>query len=162
MIISILLFTIGLVGFILNRKSLIHMLIAIELMLLSISVLLLISSYGFDDILGQIYGLFIISIAGAESAIGLGILVAYYRIRGTVSIETIELQLNLLIKIMYLTIIFLPRFASLIVLCFGRLLGITGTQILITSSIGVSRLLTILRYFEVIYSNSPVSIVLSS
>jgi NADH-ubiquinone oxidoreductase chain 4L len=63
------------------------MLISIEIMLLSITFLILISSLGFDDILGQIYGVYIISIAGAESAIGLGILVAFYRLRGNVTIE---------------------------------------------------------------------------
>lgn len=63
------------------------MLISIEIMLLSITFLILISSIGFDDILGQVYAIYIIAIAGAESAIGLAILVAYYRLRGTVAIE---------------------------------------------------------------------------
>ena len=56
-------------------------------MLLSITFLILVSSLIFDDILGQIYAIYIISIAGAESAIGLGILVAFYRLRGSVAIE---------------------------------------------------------------------------
>jgi NADH-ubiquinone oxidoreductase chain 4L len=56
-------------------------------MLLAITFLILVGSLGFDDILGQIYGVYIISIAGAESAIGLGILVAFYRLRGNVTIE---------------------------------------------------------------------------
>ncbi len=63
------------------------MLISIEIMLLAITFLILVGSLGFDDILGQIYGVYIISIAGAESAIGLGILVAFYRLRGNVTIE---------------------------------------------------------------------------
>ena len=56
-------------------------------MLLSITFLILINSFNFDDIIGQVYAIYIISIAGAESAIGLGILVAYYRLRGSISIN---------------------------------------------------------------------------
>jgi NADH-ubiquinone oxidoreductase chain 4L len=76
---SIFLFLIGILGFVLNRKNIILMLISIEIMLLSITFLILISSLSFDDILGQTFAIYIITIAGAESAIGLGILVAYYR-----------------------------------------------------------------------------------
>ena len=84
---SLALFTTGILGFILNRKSLILMLIAVELMLLAVTLLVLISSYGFDDIQGQVFGLYVIAAAGAESAIGLGLLVAYYRLKGTVSLQ---------------------------------------------------------------------------
>jgi NADH-ubiquinone oxidoreductase chain 4L len=76
---SLILFLIGILGFVLNRKNIILMLISIEIMLLSITFLILISSLNFDDILGQTFAIYIITVAGAESAIGLGILVAYYR-----------------------------------------------------------------------------------
>jgi len=81
------LFLIGVLGFVLNRKNIILMLISIEIMLLSITFLILINSLGFEDIIGQVYAVYIITIAGAESAIGLGILVAFYRLRGSISIE---------------------------------------------------------------------------
>jgi NADH-ubiquinone oxidoreductase chain 4L len=55
-------------------------------MLLAVTLLVIISSFGFDDIVGQTYSVYIIAIAGAESAIGLGILVAYYRLRGNISL----------------------------------------------------------------------------
>ena len=84
---SIFLFLIGTLGFVLNRKNIILMLISIEIMLLAITFLILISSFNFDDILGQTFAIYIITIAGAESAIGLGILVAYYRLRGSISIQ---------------------------------------------------------------------------
>ena len=84
---SIILFLIGVLGFVLNRKNIILMLISIEMMLLAITLLILTSSVSFDDILGQSYAIFIISIAGAESAIGLGILVAFYRLRGSIAID---------------------------------------------------------------------------
>ena len=84
---SLILFLIGTLGFVLNRKNIILMLISIEIMLLAITFLILISSLCFDDILGQIFSIYIIAIAGAESAIGLGILVAFYRLRGTIAIE---------------------------------------------------------------------------
>ena len=76
---SLILFLVGILGFVLNRKNIILMLISIEIMLLAITFLILVSSLNFDDILGQTYAVFIISVAGAESAIGLGILVAFYR-----------------------------------------------------------------------------------
>ena len=76
---SLILFTIGILGFVLNRKNIILMLISIEIMLLAITFLVLVSSLSFDDVLGQTYAIYIIAIAGAESAIGLGILVAFYR-----------------------------------------------------------------------------------
>ena len=80
-------FLIGILGFGLNRRNLILMLIFIKIMLLAITFLILLASLNFDDILGQTYAIYIISIAGAESAIGLGILVAFYRLRGSVAIE---------------------------------------------------------------------------
>ena len=76
---SLFLFLIGILGFILNRKNIILMIIAIEIMLLSVTLLVLISSFSFDDGIGQTFSIFIISIAGAESVIGLSILVAFYR-----------------------------------------------------------------------------------
>lgn len=63
------------------------MIFSIEIILLSITILVLISSINFDDILGQTYAIYIILLAAAESAIGLGILVAYYRLRGSISLS---------------------------------------------------------------------------
>jgi NADH-ubiquinone oxidoreductase chain 4L len=80
---SLILFLIGILGFVLNRKNIILMLISIEIMLLAITFLILVSSLSFDDILGQTYAIYIIAIAGAESAIGLGILVAFYRLNNS-------------------------------------------------------------------------------
>ena len=77
--ITLILFLIGILGFVLNRKNIILMLISIEIMLLSITFLILVSSLNMDDIIGQTYAIYIIVVAGAESAIGLGILVAFYR-----------------------------------------------------------------------------------
>jgi len=84
---SLILFLIGTLGFVLNKKNIILMLISIEIMLLSITFLILVSSLSFDDILGQTFSIYIIAIAGAESAIGLGLLVAFYRLRGSIAIE---------------------------------------------------------------------------
>lgn len=84
---SLILFLIGILGFVLNRRNIILMLISIEIMLLAITFLILLGSLSFDDILGQTFAIYILTIAGAESAIGLGILVAYYRLRGSISIQ---------------------------------------------------------------------------
>ena len=84
---ALIIFLIGILGFVLNRKNIILMLISLELMLLGITLIVLLGSLNFDDIIGQTYAIYIISIAGAESAVGLGILVAFYRLRGNITIE---------------------------------------------------------------------------
>ena len=89
---SLALFLIGILGFILNRKNIILMIIAIEIMLLAVTLLILISSFGFDDNIGQTFSIYIITIAGAESVIGLSILVAYYRL--TISLLSYYLSYN--------------------------------------------------------------------
>jgi NADH:ubiquinone oxidoreductase subunit K len=83
--ITLILFLIGILGFVLNRKNIILMLISIEIMLLSITFLILVSSLNIDDIIGQTYAIYIIAVAGAESAIGLGILVAFYRLNNSLN-----------------------------------------------------------------------------
>jgi NADH-ubiquinone oxidoreductase chain 4L len=84
---SLILFLVGIIGFVLNRKNIILMLISIEIMLLGVTLLILIGSLNLDDIVGQTFAIYIIAIAGAESAIGLAILVAFYRLRGSISID---------------------------------------------------------------------------
>jgi len=82
---SLLLFLIGLVGFLINRRSFINLLLSLEIMLLATTLVFLQSSYTNDDLIGLPYGLFIIAIAAAESALGLAILVAFYRLRGSIT-----------------------------------------------------------------------------
>ena len=86
--ITLILFLIGILGFVLNRKNIILILISIEIMLLSITFLILVSSLNIDDIVGQTYAIYIIAVAGAESAIGLGILVAFYRLISSLNKNT--------------------------------------------------------------------------
>jgi len=83
---SIILFLIGLWGMILNRKNLIIIIMSIEILLLSVNFLFILLSMSIDDFFGQIMSLFILTVAAAESAIGLAILVIYYRINGDISI----------------------------------------------------------------------------
>ena len=85
---SIILFLIGILGFILNRKNIILLIISLEIMLLAVTLLFLITSFSFDDNIGQTFSIYIVSIAGAESVVGLSILVAYYRLKGTISLKT--------------------------------------------------------------------------
>ena len=91
LVVSMSLFFIGLYGIMLNRKNIVVMLMSIELVLLAINFNFIVFSVFLDDIFGQIFALFVLTVAAAESAIGLAILVVYYRIRGTVSIEYINL-----------------------------------------------------------------------
>jgi NADH-ubiquinone oxidoreductase chain 4L len=86
MIIYFALFLIGVLGFVLNKKNIILMLISIEIMLLANTLIILLNSLIFEDLFGQVFGIYIIVIAAAESAIGLGILVAFYRLRGSITV----------------------------------------------------------------------------
>lgn len=89
--IGIILFILGVLGIVLNRSNLIIMLMSIELMLLAISFLFLINSVAIDNLIGQIFTIMILTIAAAESAIGLAILVAYYRVRGTIAVRSLNI-----------------------------------------------------------------------
>jgi len=81
-----LLFVVGVLGFALNRQNLILALLSIEIMLLAVSLLVLMAGLDLQDATGQTFAILVVAVAGAESAVGLGILVAYYRLRGTVSL----------------------------------------------------------------------------
>jgi NADH-quinone oxidoreductase subunit K len=88
--IIIILFLIGVLGLVLNRKNILITLISIELMLLAINLNFIIFSIYLDDITGYIFVLFILTIAATESAIGLAILTAYYRVKNTIKIDRIK------------------------------------------------------------------------
>lgn len=85
------LFIIATFGIIINRKNLIVLLLCIELVLLSINFILVISSSYLDNIVGELFAFYILVVAAAESAIGLSILVSFYRIKGTISVKFINL-----------------------------------------------------------------------
>ena len=89
--ISFILFLIGILGIFLNQKNILLMLMSIEIMFLVISFIWIFSSIYLDDIVGQIFALLILTIAAAESSIGLAILVIYYRIRNTITVELMNL-----------------------------------------------------------------------
>jgi NADH-quinone oxidoreductase subunit K len=88
--VSLGLFLIGLFGIFINRKNVLTVIICIELVLLSINLNLLMSAFYLDDILGEIFVVIILTVAAAESSIGLAILIIYYRLRGTIAIEFIN------------------------------------------------------------------------
>ena len=83
-------FTIGIIGIFLNRKNVIVILMSIELILLAVNINLVSFSVFFNDLVGQIFALFILTVAAAEAAIGLAIIVVYYRNTGTVHVEEIN------------------------------------------------------------------------
>jgi len=80
-------FLIGFFGVFANRKSILLIIFCVELMLLSVNSFFLFCSFFLDDIVGQIFSIFILVVAAAETSIGLAILVVYYRIRGTIAIQ---------------------------------------------------------------------------
>lgn len=90
LILSSLLFTIGVSGLFMNRKNVIAILMSIELMLLAVNINLVTFSVFLQDISGQIFSIFVLSIAAAEVSIGLAILVLYYRNRNSIEIEDIN------------------------------------------------------------------------
>ena len=83
-------FTIGIIGIFLNRKNVIVILMSIELILLAVNINLVSFSMFLQDLSGQIFTLFILTVAAAEAAIGLAIIVVYYRNAGTIRVEEIE------------------------------------------------------------------------
>merc|ERR1711957_1030947 len=88
--IIIILFLIGVLGLVLNRKNILITLMSIELMLLAINLNFVIFSIYLDDVIGYVFVLFILTIAAAESAIGLAILTIYYRLKNTIRIDKIK------------------------------------------------------------------------
>ena len=84
------LFLIGVLGLVLNRKNILITLMSIELMLLAINLNFIIFSVYLDDLAGYIFVLFILTIAAAESAIGLAILTIYYRLKNTIRMDKIK------------------------------------------------------------------------
>nr|AHX02541.1 NADH dehydrogenase subunit 4L [Schizymenia dubyi] len=90
--ISSLLFLISIIGIFLNQKNILIMLMSLEMMFLAVSFNLVFASIYLDDILGQIFSLLILTVAAAESSIGLAILVVYYRIRNIITVELMNLM----------------------------------------------------------------------
>ena len=85
-------FTIGVIGIFINRKNVIVILMSIELILLAVNINLVAFSSFLGDLVGQIYALLVLTVAAAESAIGLAILVAYFRNRGSIAVEDVNLM----------------------------------------------------------------------
>jgi NADH-quinone oxidoreductase subunit K len=92
LIVAAILFTLGVAGIILNRKNIIVILMSVELILLSVNLNLVAFSAQLHDLTGQIFALFILTVAAAEAAIGLAILVTYFRNRGTIAVEDINMM----------------------------------------------------------------------
>ncbi|HXY89245.1 MAG TPA: NADH-quinone oxidoreductase subunit NuoK [Xanthobacteraceae bacterium] len=86
------LFTLGILGIFLNRKNVIIILMSVELILLAVNVNLVAFSAFLGDIVGQVYALLVLTVAAAEAAIGLAILVVFYRNRGSIAVEDINLM----------------------------------------------------------------------
>ena len=86
------LFVIGIFGLFLNRKNVIILLMSIELMLLSVNINLVAFSAFAGDMVGQVFTLFILTVAAAEAAIGLAILVVFFRNRGTIDVEDVNVM----------------------------------------------------------------------
>lgn len=90
--VAAILFTLGMFGIFLNRKNVIIILMSIELMLLAVNINLVAFSAHMDDLTGQIFAMFVLTVAAAEAAIGLAILVVYHRNRGSIEVEDINMM----------------------------------------------------------------------
>ncbi len=90
--VAALLFSLGIFGIFLNRKNVIIILMSVELMLLAVNINLVAFSTALGDMVGQVFAMFVLTVAAAEAAIGLAILVVYYRNRGTIEVEDIRLM----------------------------------------------------------------------
>ena len=90
--VAAILFTIGVFGIFINRKNVIVILMSIELILLSVNINQVAFSTHLGDLVGQVFALLVLTVAAAEAAIGLAILVVYYRNRGSIAVEDINLM----------------------------------------------------------------------
>ena len=85
--VSAVLFVLGVLGIFLNRKNVITILMSVELILLAVNINLVAFSVFLDDLVGQVFAMFVLTVAAAEAAVGLAILVIYYRKRGTIAVD---------------------------------------------------------------------------
>ena len=92
LVVAAILFTLGVFGIFLNRKNVIVILMSIELILLAVNVNLVAFSTFIGDIVGQVFALLVLTVAAAEAAIGLAILVVFFRNRGSIAVEDINLM----------------------------------------------------------------------
>ncbi len=90
--VAAILFTLGMFGIFLNRKNVIIILMSIELMLLAVNINLVAFSAHLQDLVGQIFAMFVLTVAAAEAAIGLAILVVYFRNRGSIAVEDFNMM----------------------------------------------------------------------
>ena len=90
-LVSVIIFMISFFGLIYNKKSILIILISIELILLSVNILFIVFSIYLDDIVGQIFTIFILTIAAAETSIGLSLLLVSYKVRGNILIDNFNL-----------------------------------------------------------------------
>ena len=90
--VAAILFTLGIFGIFLNRKNVIIILMSIELILLAVNINLVAFSSFLHDLVGQVFALLVLTVAAAETAIGLAILVVYFRNRGTIAVEDVNLM----------------------------------------------------------------------
>lgn len=90
--VAAILFTIGVLGIFINRKNVIVILMSVELILLAVNINMVAFSAALHDITGQVFTLLILTVAAAEAAIGLAILVAFYRNRGSIAVEDINVM----------------------------------------------------------------------
>jgi NADH-quinone oxidoreductase subunit K len=90
--VAAILFTLGIFGIFLNRKNVIIILMSIELMLLAVNINLVAFSVHLNDLVGQVFAMFVLTVAAAEAAIGLAILVVYFRNRGSIGVEDVNMM----------------------------------------------------------------------
>jgi NADH-quinone oxidoreductase subunit K len=90
--VAAILFTLGIFGIFINRKNVIVILMSVELILLAVNINLVAFSHFLGDLVGQIFALLVLTVAAAEAAIGLAILVVFYRNRGSIAVEDINVM----------------------------------------------------------------------
>ncbi len=92
LVVAAILFTLGVLGIFINRKNVIVIMMSIELILLAVNINLVAFSTHLNDITGQVFALLVLTVAAAEAAIGLAILVVYFRNRGTIAVDDINMM----------------------------------------------------------------------
>ena len=159
--VAAILFAIGMAGIFLNRKNVIVILMSVELMLLSVNINFVAFSQFIGDLTGQVFAFMVLTVAAAEAAVGLAILVAYFRNRGDISVDDAKPDEELS-PVMSLEpfVVLLPLFGALLAMPISRIAGAGAAQMTTSSLMGLAALYAWILFFDVALGGQARTIVL--
>ncbi len=146
--VSAILFTLGVFGIFLNRKNVIVILMSVELILLSVNLNFVAFSSVLGDMVGQVFALFVLTVAAAEAAIGLAILVVFFRNRGSIAVEDVNVM-KVDGQMLYYAIVFLPLIGFLVAGLFGNKIGAKASEYITSGLMVIVAILSWVVFFKI-------------